>query len=141
MARDNFLIPTRIYNPKNQAGNLPIYIFYHGGGFIYGTLDSEDTACYRIVAAMDVIVVNVCYRHTPQYKFPAAHNDALDAFDWIVENAEAFRGDLSNVILGGISAGANLAVYVALFKECPQLRLRRYLQYLGTGFGNPMVDY
>jgi acetyl esterase/lipase len=96
---------------------LPIYIFYHGGGFIYGTLDSEDAACSRIVAAMDIIVVHVCYRHTPQHPFPAAHNDALDAFDWIVENAEAFGGDVANVIVGGVSAGANLAVTVALARN------------------------
>ncbi|PMD43106.1 alpha/beta-hydrolase [Hyaloscypha variabilis F] len=116
-ARDNYLIPTRIYTPRAQAGILPIYIFYHGGGFIYGTLDSEDAACCRIVEAMDVLVISICYGHTPQYAFPAAHNDALDAFDWIVDNAEGFRGDLSKVILGGISAGANLAVHVVLSRS------------------------
>lgn len=96
---------------------LPIYVFYHGGGFIYGTLDSEDAACSRIVSAVDIIVVNVCYRHTPQHPFPAAHNDALDAFDWIAENAEAFGGDVGNLIVGGVSAGANLAVSVTLARN------------------------
>jgi acetyl esterase/lipase len=66
---------------------------------------------------MDIVVVNVCYRHTPQHPFPAAHNDALDAFDWITENAEDFGGDAENVIVGGVSAGANLAISVALSRN------------------------
>jgi acetyl esterase/lipase len=66
---------------------------------------------------MHIIVVNVCYRHTPQHPFPAAHNDALDAFDWIVENGEAFGGDAGSVMVGGVSAGANLAVSVTLARN------------------------
>ena len=126
-ARDNFLIPTRIYTPKRtdfsvKASNLPVYVFYHGGGFVYGSLDSEDANCSRIVAAMDIIVVHVSYRHAPQHPFPKAHNDALDAFDWIIENAEDFGGDLGNVVVGGVSAGANLACHVALTRNASLAR-------------------
>jgi acetyl esterase/lipase len=84
-ARDNFLIPTRIYTPKTdysvKKSNLPIYVYYHGGGFIYGSLDSEDANCSRIVTSMDIIVFHISYRHAPRHPFPEAHNDALDAFD------------------------------------------------------------
>jgi acetyl esterase/lipase len=102
--------------------NLPIYVFYHGGGFVYGTLDSEDAACSRIVAAMDVIVFHISYRHAPRHPFPDAHNDALDAFNWIIENAEGFGGDLGNVIVGGVSAGANLACHVVLARNAALAR-------------------
>jgi acetyl esterase/lipase len=95
---------------------LPIYAF-HGGGFIYGTLDSEDATCSRIVAAMDILIVSISYRHASQHPFPAARHDVLDEFHWFVENAEAFRGDVGNVIMDGISAGANLAAVVALTRN------------------------
>ncbi|KAE9374237.1 alpha/beta-hydrolase [Stipitochalara longipes BDJ] len=138
-ARDSYLIPTRIYAPKARARNSPIYIFYHGGGFIYGNLDSEDASCCRIVAVMDAVVVSVCYRHTPQHAFPAAHNDALDAFDWIVGNAEGFGGDLSNVILGGISAGANLAVYVAMSRSSSNHNSKEAFCVQGLVLGIPWL--
>ncbi|KAE9369788.1 hypothetical protein N431DRAFT_381125 [Stipitochalara longipes BDJ] len=122
-ARDNFLIPTRIYKKAGLSfSNLPIYVFYHGGGFIYGTLDSEDAACSRIVAAMDIIVFHISYRHAPRHPFPEAHNDALDAFNWIMENADAFGGDLGNVVVGGVSAGANLACHVVLARNAALAR-------------------
>jgi len=122
-ARDNFLIPTRIYKKAgNSSADLPIYVFFHGGGFVYGTLDSEDAACSRIVAAMDIIVFHVSYRHAPRHPFPEAHNDALDAFNWITENADAFGGDLGNVVVGGISAGANLACHVVLARNAALAR-------------------
>ncbi|OBT81730.1 hypothetical protein VE02_08889 [Pseudogymnoascus sp. 03VT05] len=87
-APDNYSIPVRIYKPKHlgvptSTPKLPIYLFYHGGGFMFGTLDSEDAGCSRIVVYMDIIVVNICYRHTPQHPFPAAPSDALDSFDWV----------------------------------------------------------
>jgi len=122
-ARDNFLIPTRIYKKAGtSSSDLPIYVFYHGGGFVYGTLDSEDAACSRIVAAMDIIVFHVSYRHAPRHPFPEAHNDALDAFNWIMENADTFGGDLGNVVVGGVSAGANLACHVVLARNAALAR-------------------
>jgi acetyl esterase/lipase len=122
-ARDNFLIPTRIYKRAGTSySNLPIYVFYHGGGFVYGTLDSEDAACSRIVVAMDIIVFHISYRHAPRHPFPGAHNDALDAFNWIMENGDAFGGDLGNVVVGGVSAGANLACHVVLARNAALAR-------------------
>ena len=69
---------------------------------------------------MDIIVVSVNYRHTPKYPFPAAHHDALDAFDWVVDNADFLRCDLGSIVVGGVSAGANLATHVAL-ERCAML--------------------
>ena len=115
-ARDGFSIPAKIYRPESADPKeiLPIYVFYHGGGFLYGTLSSEDAACSRIVASMPIVVINVCYRHAPQFPHPAAHNDAFDSFDWVVAHAASFGGDPVNIVLGGLSAGANLATSVTL---------------------------
>jgi acetyl esterase/lipase len=93
---------------------LPVYIHYHGGGFLYGSLSSEDVGCARIVNALPVIVVNVCYRHTPQFRYPTQRNDAFDSYDWTVLNIKSFGGDPDNIIVGGISAGANLAAAIVL---------------------------
>ena len=85
-ARDNFLIPTRIYSPRNPGASitrsgLPIYVFYHNDGFIYGTLDSEYVAYTRIITATDIIIILISYRHALKHLFPAAYNDALDGSD------------------------------------------------------------
>jgi acetyl esterase/lipase len=66
---------------------------------------------------MDIVVFHVNYRHAPQYPFPAAHNDALDAFDWLWQNAKEFGGDVDRFVVGGVSAGANLAASVALTRN------------------------
>jgi acetyl esterase/lipase len=117
-SRDGYAIPTRIYSPKNtSAAKLPIYIFFHGGGFIYGTPTTDDAALSRIVAAMPIIIVNAVYRHAPQDVYPAAHNDADDTFDWVIANAGSLGGDLNKVVVGGLSAGANLAASVVLNKH------------------------
>lgn len=71
---------------------------------------------------MDIIVFHISYRHAPGHPFPDAHNDALDSFDWIIENAETFGGDLGNVIVGGVSAGANLACHVVLARNAALVR-------------------
>ena len=143
-AHDNYNIPIRIYKPKHSeiptsTMKFPIYVFYHGGGFMFGTLDSEDAACSRIVACLNIMVVSVCYRHTPQYPFPAAHNDALDSFNWVAANIEGFGGDLTNVVVGGISAGANLAATVALAHINGHIQAHKALRLRGTVLSIPWL--
>jgi acetyl esterase/lipase len=105
-----------VYRPRSLLDNavLPVYLFFHGGGFLFGTLDSEDANCGRIVAATNIIVVNVCYRHTPQFKHPTQANDAWDAFQWVVNHFDPIGGDKNQLIVGGISAGGGLAASVVL---------------------------
>ncbi|KAL3463556.1 Alpha/Beta hydrolase protein [Aspergillus heterothallicus] len=120
--RDNSTIQARSYRPAGIAIRpLPVYVHLHGGGFLFGTLSSEDSACARIVASLaeqgtPIVVVNVNYRHTPEHKYPTAWNDTEDAFHWIHENLHlpAITGDGANVIVGGISAGAWLTAATAL---------------------------
>ncbi|KIW83060.1 hypothetical protein Z517_02303 [Fonsecaea pedrosoi CBS 271.37] len=118
--RDNSTVPARIYTPKgvdpSTTGPLPIYLFFHGGGYLFGSLDTEDANCARVVAmsSIPVMVVHVNYRHTPDFRYPTQHNDAWDAFVWLGENIASYGGDRERVIVGGISAGGGLTASVVL---------------------------
>lgn len=110
-------IGARIYRPKTTVRQpLPAYIFFHGGGFLFGTLSSEDAGCARIVDALqgDVCVVNVCYRHTPDDRYPTQHHDAWDALEWVAAHSDELAIDPRALVVGGISAGGGLACSVAL---------------------------
>lgn len=113
---DGSQIAVRTYRSNDADANslLPAYIFYHGGGFLFGTILSEDAGCARIAADMPVVVVSVCYRHTPEFKHPTHHEDAWAAFEWIAAHAEELRVDKSRFVVGGISAGGGLASSVTV---------------------------
>ncbi|KKK21187.1 hypothetical protein ARAM_004673 [Aspergillus rambellii] len=126
-ARDGFTIEARSYRPAGvgPTQRLPVYIHLHGGGFLFGTLSSEDASCARIVVSLaetglPVVVVNVNYRHTPEYKYPTAWEDVEDAFHWIHDHIEAIGGDGANLVMGGISAGAWLTASTALAQHLGQ---------------------
>ncbi|KAF7591950.1 hypothetical protein BBP40_000858 [Aspergillus hancockii] len=119
--RDGQTIEARTYRPSSVLATqqLPVYIYFHGGGFIFGTLSSEDAGCARVVVSLaaegtPVVVINVNYRHTPEHTYPTAWNDAEDAFHWVHDHLDDFNGDGENVVIGGISAGAYLAASVTL---------------------------
>ncbi|OQE30860.1 hypothetical protein PENFLA_c002G10385 [Penicillium flavigenum] len=110
-ARDGYKLEARSYRPTSASPTemLPIYMHFHGGGFLFGTLSSEDAICSRLAVNAHVVVINVNYRHTPEYTYPAAWNDAEDAFVWVCENVARLNGDPDKIVVGGISAGAWLA--------------------------------
>lgn len=112
---DGFDLEARTYRPiyAPKDDQLPIYIHFHGGGFLFGTLDSENATCSRIADAAGVVVLNVNYRHTPEWVYPAAWLDAEEAFDWAVDNANSFGGDPTQIVVGGISAGGSLTASLA----------------------------
>lgn len=97
-----------------ESTRLPVFLYFHGGGFLFGTLRSEDATCSRIALNSDVVVVNVNYRHTPEHVYPTAWYDSQDAFLWVHENASSFHGDPQKVIVSGISAGAQLTASLTL---------------------------
>lgn len=120
-ARDGEALEARIYRPTSLplSQPLPIYIHFHGGGFLFGTLSSEDATCSRLVTTLaergtPTIVFNVNYRHTPKWHFPTAWNDTEDAFIWVHENITRIGGLSDQVFVGGISAGAQLAASLCL---------------------------
>jgi acetyl esterase len=105
-------VAARIYRPRAEAGPLPTVVFFHGGGWVIGDLDTHDLTCRTIAVRCDAVVVSVDYRLAPEHPFPAAVDDALAATRW----AAAHLGDLGgNDVLGvaGDSAGGNLSAVVA----------------------------
>ena len=106
-------IGIRIYTPDG-TGPFPLLVFFHGGGWMMGDLDSVDAPLRVISGKSSVIVVSVAYRLSPEYKFPVALNDCYQAVEWTFVNASSLGGDSERIAVGGDSAGGNLAAAVAL---------------------------
>ena len=109
--------PARLYTPTATSGGGapgPLLVFFHGGGFMYGDLESHDGACRFLAERSGVPILAVDYRLSPEHRFPAAYDDAVSAFRWVVENAGALGADPSRIGVGGDSAGGNLATGVAI---------------------------
>lgn len=103
----------RIYTPKGQAP-FPVLVFFHGGGWATGDLDTMDTPLRALTNRAGCVVVSVDYRLAPEHKFPAAIEDAYAATCWVVNNASAIQGDSARIAVGGDSSGGNIAAAVAL---------------------------
>ena len=110
-------IPARIYTPKTLRKNnglAPCLVFYHGGGWVIGDLDSHDVVCRKLAHEGELIVISIDYRLAPEHKFPAAVDDAIAAVKWVASNANELGIDATRLMVGGDSAGGNLAAVVAL---------------------------
>jgi acetyl esterase len=110
-------IPARIYTPLNlrTANDLaPCLVFFHGGGWVIGDLDTHDVVCRKLADEGQLIVISVDYRLAPEHKFPAAVDDAIAATKWIAGHASDLGIDATRLLVGGDSAGGNLAAVVAL---------------------------
>lgn len=103
----------RIYTPKGQAP-FPVLVFFHGGGWATGDLDTMDTPLRALTNRAGCVVVSVDYRLAPEHKFPAAIEDAYAATCWVVNHASAIQGDSARIAVGGDSSGGNIAAAVAL---------------------------
>src|SRR5690606_5094563 len=108
------MIPFRIYRAGAAAVNAPAVIFFHGGGFVLGDLDSHDIVCRQICQESACMVIAIDYRRAPEHKFPAAVIDAIDATAWVRAHAAELGIDADRIALAGDSAGANLATVVAI---------------------------
>ena len=110
-------IPARVYTPTRLRmvnGLAPGLVFFHGGGWVIGDLDSHDVVCRKLADEGELMVVSVDYRLAPEHKFPAAVDDAIASTKWIAENAKRFGIDAARLMVGGDSAGGNLAAVVAI---------------------------
>jgi acetyl esterase len=104
----------RLYSPPSTATSpRPLVVFFHGGGWVVGDLDTHDQPCRLISRYADVHVLSVDYRLAPEHPFPAAAEDAVASFDWAVEHAAELGADPTRVAVAGDSAGGNLAAVVA----------------------------
>lgn len=105
-------IPVRIYRP-GDATSLPVVVFYHGGSFYMGDLETHDRVTRALANASGAVVIAVDYRRSPEHPFPAPLDDAWTALNWAYTNAAALNIDATRIAVAGDSAGGNLAAVVA----------------------------
>ena len=110
------LIKSWVYKP-DEGKDLPVLVFFHGGGFVIGSLKSHDTVCRSLCVEANCIVVAVDYRLAPENKYPAALEDAWAATQWIASHANSLGGDPYRLAVGGDSAGGCLAAAVTLLAK------------------------
>jgi len=102
----------RIYSGPAKRSPRPILVYFHGGGWVQGDLDTHDGICGKLAKWAGCIVISVDYRLAPEHKFPAAPLDAIAAYKWVCMNAANLGGDPERIGVGGDSAGGNLAAVV-----------------------------
>jgi acetyl esterase len=110
-------IPLRLYRPTGRSDRrdaMPVLVYYHGGGWTIGDLDTHDVLCRQLANGSRCAVVSVDYRMGPEHRFPAAVDDCLAATYWVRRQAEALGLDATRLAVGGDSAGGNLAAVVAI---------------------------
>ncbi len=105
-------IPVRVYRPPSEQ-SLPVVVYFHGGGYVIGDLETHDTICHRLAAGVPAVVVSVDYRLAPEHRFPAAVDDCEAATAWVSARAAELGGDPARLAVAGDSGGGNLATVVA----------------------------
>ncbi|MBK5289774.1 MAG: alpha/beta hydrolase, partial [Acidimicrobiia bacterium] len=105
-------IPIRLYRPEGAASK-PVVVFFHGGGWVLGSLETHDATCRALAKEIDAVIVSVDYRLAPEHRFPAAVEDAYAALSWVHAHADELGGDPARLVVAGDSAGGNLAAVMA----------------------------
>lgn len=107
-------VPVRIYRPVDDRTELPTVVFFHGGGFVLGSVDLADEIARKMCRDLGAVIVSVEYRLAPEHPFPAAHEDALAATLWAIRNVASLGGDGRRIAVAGESSGGNLAASTAI---------------------------
>jgi acetyl esterase len=116
-------LPARIYTPQSGTGPWPVVVYYHGGGWVIANKDVYDGGARALSKLANAVVVSVDYRQGPEHRFPAAHDDAIAAYEWALKNAASIKGDPAKVALAGESAGGGLAVATAIAARDRKLQM------------------
>lgn len=109
-------IELRLYTPAG-AGSFPLFVYFHGGGWVIGDVETVDTLCRNIAHESESVVASVNYRLAPEHKFPVPVEDCYAAVQWVAQHAHELNGDASRLAVGGDSAGGNLAAVVSLLAK------------------------
>ena len=107
-------LDARLYVPVGAGETPGLTLYFHGGGWVIGTLDTHDSTCRALANASKAAVLSVAYRLAPEHRYPAAADDCFDATVWAAANAEQLGIDGSKIAVAGDSAGGNLAAAVAI---------------------------
>jgi acetyl esterase len=105
-------IPARVFRPE-ATGPVPTIVYLHGGGFVIGDLDTHEGVCRRLCRDVGAVVVSVDYRRAPEHRFPAAAEDSYAALTWVADHIADYGADADRLVVGGDSAGGNLAAVCA----------------------------
>ncbi len=126
----------RIYSNKNDDDNQPLIIFFHGGGFVMGDLDSHDLLCRHLTKKSECKLIAVDYSLAPEYKFPCSLEDSINAVNYIFKNNEQIKFDKKKVLVCGDSAGGNLALILAILSKEKKLP-----KIIGQILFYPWIDF
>jgi acetyl esterase len=107
-------LPLRVYRAHGAGPRSPVFVYFHGGGWVIGDLDTHEVIGRSLAARAGCVAVSVDYRRAPEHRFPAAVEDAWSATEWVAENSDAIAVDPLRIAVGGDSAGGNLAAVVAI---------------------------
>jgi len=119
-------IPARVYRPEGDDPR-PTIVYFHGGGFVIGDLDTHEGVCRLLANDVGAVVVSVDYRLAPEHRFPAAVEDAEAAVRWVVEHVAEYGDDAARIAVGGDSAGGNLAAVAAQLAHAAGIELAAQL--------------
>ncbi len=130
-ASDGFAVPVRIVAPSLVA--LPVLVYFHGGGFTIGSIESHDSLCRQLAHRAHCAVLSVEYRLAPEHKFPTAVNDAWDVVQWVAQQGSNHSLKVAKIAVGGDSAGGTLAAVCAILARDAGIQLAlQLLFYPGT---------
>lgn len=115
-------IPARMYKPEGKE-IMPVVLYFHGGGWVIGKNEDYDATLKNLANKSGAIYISPEYRKGPEHKFPAAHDDAFAAYEWVLKNAASFGGDTKRVAVAGESAGGNLAMNVSIRARDTKIQL------------------
>ncbi len=135
-------VPVRIYWPETQEPSPPVVLFFHGGGWVVGDLDTYDGTAREHAVSVGAVVVSVDYRLAPEHPYPAAVDDVWAVTRWVAAHADELGADAGRIAVAGDSAGGNLAAAVALLARDAGLQLRlQLLWYPATTWDTSLPSF